>query len=70
MDIPNGGFPPFERCKPSKSVKSKKKGKFFEFSSETKDVNIRQILEKNNKKEIIVPDITDNDLEEISEINK
>tara|TARA_Y100000385_G_C12930989_1_gene566749 strand:- start:128 stop:337 length:210 start_codon:yes stop_codon:yes gene_type:complete len=69
MDIPNGGFPPFERCKPSKSKKSKK-GKFFEFSSETKDVNIRQILEKKNKKEIIVSDITEDALEEISEINK
>ena len=69
MDIPNGGFPPFERCeKLNKNNNKKKKGKFFEFTSDTKNVNIRQILEENNKK-IIVPIATENELEEISEIN-
>lgn len=68
MDIPNGGFPPFERCKKLNNKKNKKKTKFFEFSSDTKNINIRQILEENNKK-IIEPINTENELEEISEIN-
>jgi hypothetical protein len=65
--IPNGGFPPLKYCKENfkKNSKEFKKERFFK-SDLKKNINIKDILNIKNNKDIIKYD--DNELDVIKEL--
>ena len=66
--LPNGGFPPIEKCEYKETLDKKKDNKKVDkgfFYTKSNNINIRDILKKNSNKKTLNPREDDDDLEVI-----